>query len=180
MPSSPPGLWVTDPAAYRQKLKDKLGGRDPLEIITSTPATIAKMVADHTVEQMQTRPYDGKWTPNEIVGHLCDAEWIFGYRIRGILCEDQPNILGMDHEAWVTGQRYNEHDPAELAARFGNLRAANLPVWRQMTPQDLERTGLHNERGPESLDTMRDMLAGHDLSHIDQLTRYLDAVKTGR
>jgi len=45
MPSSPPGIWVTDPAAYRRKMKDKLGGRDPLEIIASTPATIAKIVA---------------------------------------------------------------------------------------------------------------------------------------
>jgi hypothetical protein len=46
-----------------------------------------------------------------------------------------------------------------------------------MSPADLQRTGQHNERGPESLAVMLRMLAGHDLSHLDQIARYIRAVR---
>ena len=36
---------------------------------------------------------------------------------------------------------------------------------------------MHDERGPESLDTMLRMYAAHDLHHIDQINRYLEAAK---
>jgi hypothetical protein len=43
--------------------------------------------------------------------------------------------------------------------------------------QDLKRTRQHNERGPESLMAMLRLLPGHDLSHLDQITRYIEAVR---
>jgi hypothetical protein len=49
-------------------------------------------------------------------------------------------------------------------------------MWRRTSPADLERTGQHNERGPESLGVMLRLVAGHDLSHLDQITRYIQAV----
>jgi hypothetical protein len=50
-------------------------------------------------------------------------------------------------------------------------------VWKRTSPTDLERTGQHNERGPESLGVMLRLLAGHDLSHLRQITRYIEAVR---
>jgi len=46
-----------------------------------------------------------------------------------------------------------------------------------MLPADLQRTGQNSERGLESLGVMLRMLAGHDLSHRDQLTRHIQAVR---
>ena len=97
--------------------------------------------------------------------------------MRLILCEATPTILGMDQELWVSTQRHNQRDPAELAATFRAIRDINLPLWRGMTPDDLARVGRHNERGEESLATMLMMTAGHDLTHIDQISRYLEAIK---
>ena len=171
------GIWVTDPDAYRKKMDKFIAGREPMEILPETGDALAGIVSANSVEQMRARPYPGKWTPNEIIGHFTDAEWVFGYRIRLILGEDQPTILGMDQDSWVTSQRHNDREPRELLEMFEGLRRFNLAIWRQMTPADFERTGQHNERGPESLGTMLRMLAGHDLSHIDQINRYLDAIK---
>ena len=97
-----------------------------------------------------------------------------------ILCEDRPKLLGMDQEKWVIGQKHNLREPAELLALFRELRKGNLALWRSMKPADLERVGLHDERGPESLGLMLRMNAGHDLSHIDQITRYLAVVHGGK
>ena len=53
---------------------------------------------------------------------------------------------------------------------------AHLALWTKLTPSQLARTGRHAERGVESLSMMIRMYAGHDLSHIDQITRYLAAI----
>jgi hypothetical protein len=83
----------------------------------------------------------------------------------------------MNQDLWVAGQRHNEREPSELVDMFRTMRQFNLALWKRMSPADLKRTGQHNERGPESLGVMLRMLAGHDLSHLDQITRYIQAVR---
>lgn len=174
-----PAVWVTDPDAYRKKLAGFLGTRDPIAVLSETADRLAEVVKRHSDDVLRTRPYAGKWTPNEIIGHLGDGEWVYGYRMRLILCENEPTILGMDQDLWVAGQRYNDRKPTDLADMFRALRTANLAIWRQMRPADLKRFGRHNERGEEALGTMLSMLAGHDLSHLDQIRRYVDAILEG-
>jgi hypothetical protein len=175
MALKPPDLSRSDPEAYRAKMSRLIGTRNPIEILSETADVLAGIVDAHSTVELRRRPYEGKWTPNEILGHLIDAEWVFGFRMRLILCEDSPTILGMDQERWVDGQRYNEREPSDLMNAFRKMRECNLPLWKQMSAADLERTGQHNERGPESLGVMLRMVAGHDLSHIDQIQRYLAA-----
>jgi hypothetical protein len=172
-------IELHNPKGYQEKLSSLLAGRNPLDVLAETPEMLAKIVADHSTAELRTRPFEGKWTPLEVLGHLADAEWVFGYRIRAILCDERPTLIGMDQERWVDRQRHNAAAPAELLATFSELRRFNLTLWRQMTPADLERCGQHAERGPESLGMMLRMEAGHDLSHIDQMRRYLAVVRAG-
>lgn len=162
-------------AAYQAKLLGVLGTRDWLDVLAQTPDALHNLIRDVPQAVLQSRPSADRWSPTEIIGHLVDSEWLFGYRVRLVLCEERPTILGMDQNAWVIGQGYARRDPFELAAQFAALRRCNLPQWRQIAPADLARVGLHKERGEESLELMLRMEAGHDLSHLDQLARYITA-----
>jgi hypothetical protein len=153
-----------------------LGNQEPLEVLGRTADVLAGVARDNLGKRLQIRPIEGKWTPLEVMGHLCDCEWVYGYRARLILCEENPTILGMDQDLWVAGQRTNEREPMALAEGFRTLRTHNLRLWRGLTPQELERTGQHNERGAESLGLLRTLMAGHDLLHLDQLQRLLMAI----
>jgi len=176
MSGSTPSQRVADPEAYRKKMSALVGGRDPLEIMSQTPAALRQILAMHPVERFRARPFRGKWTPGEVIGHLVDTEFVYGFRMRLILCEDKPEIHPMDQDRWVAGQGYHTRAPVELVDEFGALREVNLRLWRRMTPADLQRIGRHRERGPESLGMLLTMVAGHDLSHLDQIQRYLSAV----
>jgi len=66
-------------------------------------------------------------------------------------------------------EQNNCHEP--------EIRQFNLALWNRMLPADFQRTGQNSERGLESLGVMLRMLAGHDLSHRDQLTRHIQAVR---
>jgi hypothetical protein len=163
--------------AYREKIFKRLGERDPLEVLAETASKLDEIVKKYPAAILRARPYEGKWTPNEIIGHLTDSEWVYGYRFRLILCEDDPTILGTKQDAWVAAQRHNVREPSELVEIFGTLRQLNLAAWKRTTPADLKRAGQHNERGAESLGVMLRLLAGHDLSHLDQITRYIGAIQ---
>jgi hypothetical protein len=177
MTTAQTGLSVSAPQAYREKIFKMLGERDPLEVMAQTASQLAEIVRERSPSVLRSRPLEGKWTPSEVIGHLVDSEWIYGYRLRLILSEDNPTILGTNQDSWVARLRHNEREPAELVEIFRTLRDFNLAVWRRTSPADLERTGQHNERGPESLAVMLRLLAGHDLSHLDQIRRYIEAAQ---
>jgi len=177
MTSAQSGLRESPAEAYREKLFTLLAGRDPLEVLGQTASSLAHLVAIHPAEVLRGRPFKDKWTPNEIIGHLTDSEWVYGYRLRLILSENAPAITGTQQDSWVASLRHNEREPSELVEIFRTLRALNLAVWRQTSPEELKRSGMHNERGTESLDVMLRLLAGHDLSHLDQISRYIQAIE---
>jgi hypothetical protein len=177
MTTAQTGLSVSAPQAYREKIFKMLGERDPLEVMAQTASQLGQIVREYSPSVLRSQPLEGKWTPSEIIGHLVDSEWVYGYRLRLILSEDNPTILGTNQDSWVARQRHNEREPAELVETFRTLREFNLAVWRRTSPAELERTGQHNERGPESLAVMLRLLAGHDLSHLDQIRRYIEAAR---
>lgn len=163
-------------AAYRARLAAYLDGQDPLQVLGRTPSAVLGIVREHGAARLRVRPIEGKWTPLEVLGHLADCEWVYGYRARLILGEDHPPIQVMDQDRWVVAQRHNQRDPHDLAEEFRALRAHNLRLWQGLAPAELERTGLHSERGPESLSLLRTQMAGHDLLHLDQVKRLLMAI----
>jgi hypothetical protein len=98
-------------------------------------------------------------------------------RLRLILCENDTTILGTNQDLWVASRRHNEREPSKLVEIFGVMCLFNLALSRRTSPEDLKRTGQHNERGPESLDVMLRLLAGLDLPHLDQIPRHIQAVQ---
>jgi hypothetical protein len=175
MTAPQPKLAISNPAAYRENLFRLVGDRNPLDVLAETPSALTRIVREHSAAVLRMRPCEGKWTPNEIIGHLGDGEWVYGYRLRLILCEDDPALVGTKQDQWVSRQRQNEREPSELAEIFAALRRLNLALWTRLSLPDLARVGLHNERGPESLDVMLRLTAGHDLSHLAQIHHYLQA-----
>ena len=55
------------------------------------------------------------------------------------------------------------------------IRAVDLDFWRSLDDSELARTGHHPGAGIDiSLHLLRRIQAGHDLSHLDQLERFLE------
>jgi len=169
---------VESAQVYREKMFAMLGDHDPLEILSQTADRLREIIEKHSATVLQSRSFPGQWTANEVIGHLSDGEWVYGYRLRMVLCEEKPIIVGTKQDSWVASLRHNEREPSDLVQIFGRLRHLNLAVWRRISRADLERIGLHNERGPESLDTMLRLLAGHDLSHLVQIARCVQAIES--
>lgn len=161
-------------AGYVAETLALLGTQDPITILTETPAWVAARIEGRSLAQLRTPEGPGKWSLVQVVAHLADTELAYGWRARIILTADQPPIQGFDQGAWLRRFDYANDDPALALQTFTTLRHWNLRVWCGATSAaDLARVGIHSERGPESLDTLRRLAAGHDLRHRRQIERLL-------
>lgn len=157
-----------------------LGDRDPVAVMEETPGRLKRLVSGVPAPLLARREAPGKWSMVMVVQHLGDSELVGGFRLRMILAHDRPPVAGYDQDRFAERLHYEEVPVAAALAQFSALRRANLRLWRGLTPAELARTGVHSERGEESLERMRKLYAGHDLLHLRQLERIRGAVGTGR
>lgn len=162
--------------AYAGAILDLLGGREPLSVLRETPAALTKAVAGLSAEQLHQPEAAGKWSLAHVLQHLADSDLVWGWRLRMILAHDRPTITGYDQDLWATRLRYEDSDPAESLETFVVLRRGNIRLIERATPDDLQRFGVHAERGEESIGHLARLYAGHDLSHLRQVNRIRAAV----
>jgi hypothetical protein len=113
----------------------------------------------------------------EIVAHLADAEIVIGWRVRSILGAPGTPIQAFDQDAWVKAGHYAKRSPHASLAQFRAAREANLLLYKSLTPDQWKLHGIHSERGPESVEHIARMMAGHDLNHLQQIERILATAK---
>lgn len=167
---------VEDRAAYAAAVLELLGDRDPVDVLSSTASWCRGCVAPLSAEDLAAPEAEGKWSAAAVLQHLADAELVWGYRLRKVLAEDRPRITGFDQDLWAERLGYTAADPGAALAMFSVLRSANLELLARASQADLDRVGLHDERGEESVRHMMRLYAGHDLVHRRQLHR----IATGR
>lgn len=169
---------VAEPDAYRNELLRWLGADDPADVQAATVAHMRAAV-ERAGARLRDRPAPTEWSVIECLGHLLDSEIVTSARVRWIIAEDTPDIVGYDQELWVAALEHRDDAPDELIARFDALRGANLQLWGRLGATMAERFGVHRERGPESYGLLTRLQAGHDRFHLAQADRALAALVGG-
>ena len=161
---------------YVAGLLGLLANQAPLEVLRNTPAALEQFLATVPAQILAVPEAPGKWAIRDVCAHLADSELVGGVRLRMVLAHDRPTIIGYDQDLWTDRLRYREVDVRNALEQFTVLRRSNLRLWHNLTPADLLRVGVHNERGEESLGHMRNLYAGHDILHLNQLNRIRQTV----
>lgn len=166
---------TAEPAAYVQALLDTLGDRDPLEVYETTAGQVRQLCQNLSARQWDVPLGAGEWNAAQIVGHLIDVDIVYGFRFRLVLTEKEPAYPGYQEKLWSQLPR---PEPTELVSVLAGLRAYNTALLRR-TPHDRwQRLGTHGEQGREQFGLLVTKIAGHDLAHLNQLSRTI-AVATG-
>ena len=163
-------------AQYSTAVLGLVGDRPPLDVLRETPGAAARAVATLTPQKLRTPEAPGKWSVAHVLRHLADTDVVWGWRMRLILAQDRPPITGFDQDLWAHCLDYANADANESLEVFAVLRRDNLRLIDRATPADLERVGVHAERGEESAGYLVKLYAGHDLMHLAQIERIKKAV----
>jgi hypothetical protein len=157
--------------AYSAAVLDLVGARKPLDILERTEAELPAAIKGLNAKQLGQREAPKKWAIQHVLQHLADSELVWGWRLRLVLAQDRPPLTGYDQDAWADRLGYDEADSQAALRQFGVLRDANLRLVKRASPKDLQRVGVHAERGDESIAHMMKLYAGHDLLHLAQIER---------
>jgi hypothetical protein len=158
---------------YRQRMFILVDGKDPVKLQVAAPARLARLLKGVSPASARKRPAPDKWSIAEIVVHMADTEVVFGYLIRGIVGEPGTRIDGFDQDAWLAALHYDKRDMKKSFAEYRAFREANVALLKSLTPEQWNICGIHKERGPETMETVVKMFAGHDLNHFQQIERIL-------
>lgn len=157
--------------AYIDAVLGLLGDRDPLQVLGRTPPEVRRTVDEMSDEALRTSEAEGKWSVAQVLRHLADSEIVWGWRLRMVLAHDRPRLTGYDQDAWAARLGYAEADPEQSMAEFEALRRGHLDLLARVGEENLERFGVHVERGEENIAHMMRLYAGHDLLHLRQIER---------
>ena len=123
-----------------------------------------------TAAEWEAREAPGEWNPREIVHHLADSEMTSAIRLRLLIAEDRPTILGYDQEAFVANLFPDRPIEPSLAA-FAAARDATAPILRRLDEEQWQRAGTHSESGPYSVADWLRIYGVHAHDHAAQIRR---------
>ncbi len=131
---------------------------------------VTEALAGITAAALDARPAANEWSSRDIVHHLADSEMTSAIRLRRLLVEDNPRIVGYDQDEFARRLFYDRPIEASLAA-FHAARLTTAELLDQMDDADWERAGTHDERGRYSVTDWLDLYAVHAHDHADQIRR---------
>jgi hypothetical protein len=119
-------------------------------------------------ERETFRYAEGKWSIREIVGHLIDAERVFGYRAFCIARGEKQNLPGFEQNDYILTAPYDRIDLEDLLAELRLVRLSNIAMLRNLDEEAWMRIGTANDN-QVSVRALAFIMAGHARHHMGVL-----------
>lgn len=126
------------------------------------------------------RPAPGKWSAHEVVVHCGDAQANAHGRLRYLLCEKEPLIVGYDQDLWAAKLDYHAQSVDAAFAVIEAVHANTVPLLRRLTDADLAKSGRHTEYGTRTVEEWLRYNAEHLPTHARQIERNVAAWAVAR
>jgi uncharacterized damage-inducible protein DinB len=145
----------------------KVAAGGPFEHLNSQIASFERLkrLSD---EEAAHRYAPGKWSVKELVGHMCDTERLFSYRLLHIARGDRAALAGMDEKAWSAAAPHDHRRILEIADEMVAVRRATVKLIESLDDAALARSGVANNY-PISARALIWILPGHAQHHLDIL-----------
>ncbi|MGH2460111.1 MAG: DinB family protein [Chloroflexota bacterium] len=140
-----------------------------LDTLSATPSMLTAIVTSAPNDALSLRPSPEEWSVQEVIAHLLHVETaVIAPRIRQMLEHDDP-ILDS------AGPPEKAGDLTAALEAWRKARADNLAFLRPLSSTQQQRTGRHSKYGRISVEEHVVELAYHDLDHLRQILKAIQA-----
>jgi uncharacterized damage-inducible protein DinB len=136
-----------------------------LEVLEDQRARVVDGLSDLSDDRVDFRYAEGKWTVRQVLGHVNDAERVFGYRALCIARGEAAPLPGFDEQLYMANAPFAECAFADLRYEFDALRRANVLLLRQLDEAAWRRQGTANGT-PVTVRALAYIMAGHVEHHL--------------
>ena len=162
-----------DAAPYYFAHIDQVPEGDVFAVLDTGVAETRRLLGGLTPEREHHRYAPGKWTIREVLGHVIDAERVFGYRAFHIARGDVEPLPGMEPDDYARTAGADRRPVADLLDELDHLRRSHLTFLRALDAEAWERAGTASGVNFR-VRALPFILAGHEIHHRRLLAeRYL-------
>jgi hypothetical protein len=159
----------TEYAPYFQRYVAHVTEDEILPVLRSQIDALDLLFDRVTLERETFRYAEGKWSIREVVGHLIDAERMFGYRALCIARGEHQNLPGFDENEYMTTAPYDRVGLEDLLSEFRLVRLSNIAMLRHLDETAWTRMGTANDAAV-SVRALAFIMAGHVRHHMGVLS----------
>ncbi len=142
-----------------------------IDAYAAGPERLRRAWAAVPAEARQFRPATGKWSPHEIVCHCADSETTAASRIRYLVAETDPTIVGYDQARWAAVFDYHNLPVEPALDAVSAVRSNTVALLRQLPEEAWGRGGTHTESGRYTVEDWLRTYAVHVENHAAQIER---------
>ena len=163
---------MTEFQKYIQRYLDLIPSENWVEEMKISGEKTLEIYGSLTPDQEEYAYAEGKWTLQELLQHLIDAERIFAYRALRFARKDKTELPGWDEELYA--KHYSkERNLKGLMDEFDSVRRSSVLFFENLNAEQLAESGVAN--GNEiSVETLGKLIVGHNIHHLNIIReRYL-------
>jgi hypothetical protein len=123
-------------------------------------------IAGLTQEDLVARPGPGKWSIQELVIHLVDSDFVGMDRMKRVIAESNPPLIGFDENLWIEHHAPHEQSLEDALTLFEAGRRQMTRILRSLPEAAFARSGIHSERGPLTLENLVQTFVTHVDHHL--------------
>jgi uncharacterized damage-inducible protein DinB len=137
-----------------------------IEAYLEGPGSLRHAVSGLTRDQLVARPMAGQWTILEVVCHLVDSEQAYCHRMKRVIAEQKPLLIGYDESRFTATLGYNERDLESELHLLEETRRQMAQILRKVPDNAWAFAGIHSERGLMTLEDLLRTEAEHIPHHL--------------
>jgi len=112
---------------------------------------LAAAIRGLSEEDLKAKPVPGKWSTQQVVIHLMDAEMAFADRIKRVVATDNPPLLAWDENKFSANLFYEEQSTEDAVKLIDLTRRQVTKILRTLPAEAFDRSGMHSEAGKLTL-----------------------------
>lgn len=129
-------------------------------------ALVKEAVSGISREQALARPVPGRWSTQEVVCHLNDSDQAWIHRMKRVIAEDKPLLIGYDETRFAASLGYHQRNLADELTMLEQGRRQMASILRSLPQEAFARVGVHSERGLVTLEQMIALEIQHIAHHL--------------
>jgi hypothetical protein len=133
------------------------------------PARLRGALGRVPADALKWRPAAREWSAHEIVCHCADSEANAALRIRYLVAEREPLVVGYDQDVWAASLDYHGHPLEPALAVVDAVRANTVALLRRLPAEAWAREGRHTESGRYTAEMWLEIYAEHLEGHARQI-----------
>jgi hypothetical protein len=141
-----------------------------LEEIAALPAAMRAAVHGLVTTQLETPYRDGGWSVRQVVHHVPDSHMHAYTRVKFALTEESPTIRPYDEAAWAMLPDVAALPVEVSLSLLEGIHTRWVACLRGLSADQLARTFVHPELGPQRIDLSLQRYAWHGRHHVAHIT----------